>query len=136
MNGENIGLFDHTFERGHFDAQFATAFCRNVRVVGNEAHVERACALCNQRSDAAKAQDAKRFAREFDAFPLAALPTPCNKCAMSLGHISCDGQNECHGVLGGGKHVGLWCVNHHHALLGGGFYVDVVETDASSRNNN
>ena len=66
MNGENICLLDYSFECCHFNAQFAAALGRNVWVVGNKTHVESACALGNQRADAAEAQDAKRFAGKLD----------------------------------------------------------------------
>ena len=134
MNGENICLFDYSFECCHFNAQFAAAFGRNVWVVGNETHVESACALGNQRADAAEAQDAERFAGKLDAFPLAALPAPRGECAMSLRHVAGNGQDQRHGVFGGGKHVGLRCIHHHHALFGGRFNVDVVQPDARASN--
>ena len=98
-------LLDNLFEAEHVNSEFARTIGRNKWVECDEAHVECSGALGNEGADATETQDAKRLARKFDAFPLCALPSACNKRAMRLRHIASNGKNECHGVFGCRKHI-------------------------------
>ena len=97
--------------------------------MGHDLHPERRGPLGHQLADAAEADDAEHLVGQLHALPAAALPAPLDQGGVGLRDVAGLGEQQRHGVLGGGEDVRLRGVHHHHALGGGGLGVDVVEPD-------
>ncbi len=130
MDGQKVRLGEHCGQRRERDAHLPGPVSRHVGVVRDEPHPERRRPLCHQGADPTEPHDSQGLAVQLDALPLGAFPPPGDQRRMGLGDVAGLGQQQGHGVLGGGKHVGLGSVDDHHAPAGGGRHVDVVEPDA------
>ena len=102
----------------------------DVRVVGDQADVERGEALRDELADLAEPDDADGLAVELDAGVRAALPLPRPQTRVGRRDVAGGGQQQCDRVLGGGDDVRRRGVDDHHAAGRGGRHVDVVQTDA------
>ena len=100
VHRNEITLRDDIIEAHHFNIHLTRTFFRDKWVVRNEAHTKRQCALRNQLANATKADDSEGLVGEFNAFPLAAFPTTCLKCGVSLGYVARASHEQSHGVLG------------------------------------
>ena len=100
MHRNEITLRDDIIEAHHFNIHLTRTFFRDKWVVRNEAHTECQCALRDQLANATKADDSEGLVGEFNAFPLAAFPTACLECGMSLGYVARACHEQSHGVLG------------------------------------
>ena len=105
-------------------------FGRHERVVGDDAHAERAGPLGHELADAAEADDAEHLVGQLDALPLRALPPARRRARVGLGDVAGLREQQRHRVLGGREDVRLRRVDDHHAPAGGRLDVDVVEPDA------
>ncbi len=67
VHGDEVALAQHLVEREQFDLQLLCAGGRDVRVVSDHAHAERAQALGDQRADAAESDDADGLLEQLGA---------------------------------------------------------------------
>ena len=129
VDGEEVRLGDHLFERHQLDAADARTFGRDVRVEGDEAHAETAGTVGDELADAAEADDPQRLVGELDTLPPAALPATVDEGGVRLRDVAGLGEQQRHRVLGGGHGIRLGGVDHHDTAGGGALEVDVVEAD-------
>ena len=125
--GDGQDLVDIVVER---DAELLGALGAAVRIVADELHAEGAGALGHQAADAAQAEDRERLLEELDAHELAALPLVRVHGGVRLGGVARAGEEEAHGLLGGGHDVRRRSVADDHAAVGGGGHIDVVDAHA------
>ena len=130
VDGEEVGLGDHPFEGQQLRAQLPGSLGADVGVVGQQPHPEGGGPLGDQRADPAQPDHAEHLAVQLDPLPAGALPPAGDQGGVGLRDVAGLGQQEGHGVLGGGEDVGLRGVDDHHPAAGGGGHVDVVEPDA------
>ena len=130
VHGDEVALGHQLLEAHHLDAHLTRSIRRHERVVGHQSHSECQRSLRHQLANATQADDAQRLVGQFDAFPLAALPTPGLQRRVRLRHVARRRHEQSHGVFRRRHDVALGRVHHHHTTTRRGLDIDVVETDA------
>jgi hypothetical protein len=91
---------------------------------------ERGQPLGHQYADPAQADDADGLVRHLHAHERRALPRALAQRGVGGRDLTCRGEQERDGVLGGADDVRRRGVHHHDPALGRGLHVDVVQADA------
>jgi hypothetical protein len=131
VHRDEVGLRQQLVDRGEqLDAQRRGAVLGDVGVVADEAHLERAGTLGDERSDAPEPDDRERLLVELGAGELAALPLARLQGSVGLRDHARLGHEQSPGVFGGRHHVGGRRVAYDDAALGGSRHVHVVDADA------
>jgi hypothetical protein len=130
VDGDEVALAQQLLQAHQPDAELRGAGGLDVRVVGDDVHVERRQPLGDEHADAAETEHADGLALQLDAGVLGALPLALLEGRVPLRNVPSGGQKQRDRVLGGGDDVGGGGVDHHHPGLGGGLHVDVVESHA------
>ena len=101
-----------------------------VRIAGDDAHLESGGASSDRLADLAQADDAEGLAAQLPAGVPAAIPLPLAHRRVGAGHVAEQGQHQCHGVLRGGNGVASRCVDDHHPGAGGRIDLDPIDPHA------
>ena len=132
MERQEVGGRAHLVERQQLDAHALGDLARDERIVGDDAHAERAGALRHLLADAPEAGDAERLAAQLGAekpllLPLAVLHRP-----IGGGNAARERQHQGAGVLGDADAVRARRVDDEDAARAGRGDVDVVHAGAGA----
>ncbi len=106
---------------------------RDVRVVADDAHAERAQPLGDQRADASEADDADGLLEQLGAGVGTALPLPGGQRRVGVRDVPGKAEDVADRELGGRDDVRRRGVHDHDAGRRRGLDVDVVEADTGAR---
>ena len=97
--------FNRFVELDLLDAEIDGALRRQERIVGDHFHLEANAALGGDRTDIAAADDAERFAGDFDAHEAVLLPLAGLRRGVGLRDLARQRQHQGDGVFGGGDRI-------------------------------
>ena len=128
MQRDDVGFFEDVLKRAHRRADGFRAFRRNQRIVGQNLHIETACALRDQLADVAETDDTDRLARQFAAHELLLFPTAGARRDVAGDHMTVNRQSQSDHFLRHRVRVRAGRVHDIDVLLAGVLDVDRVET--------
>jgi hypothetical protein len=128
-----VGRGAQRVQRQQLDAERRREIGGDVRIVREEAHVERAGALRDFLADPAQPHEAERLPTELGSEKALLLPPSGLHRQVGRRDPARERQHQRHGVLGHADAVGARRVDHQHALRAGGGDVDVVHAGSRAR---
>ncbi len=129
---DEVGAAQKFVQLDLLDAEIDRALGREIRIVGDDLHLQPDSAVGDDRADIAAADDAERLAEDFDAEKFVLLPLAGAGRGVGFGNLPGERQHQRDGVLGGGDRIAERCVHHDDAARGCGGNVDIVDADAGA----
>jgi hypothetical protein len=129
---EKVGALAQLVERDEFDAEISGDVGIDVRVVGEDVHLERPGAPCHFLTDAAEPGQAERLAAQLLAEKAFLIPLALLHRGIGRRGLSGKCQQHRHRQLRNADAVGPGRVHDHDATRAGGRHIDVVHTRAGS----
>ena len=134
VDGQVIDVGEHLLGGiAGLDSEVLGSLCREEGIVADDLHFQGEGARGHGLADASHADDSQGLAGQLGSHVELAIPTTLDKTLIGRVDVSRQGHHECNGLLGGGNRISARSVHHDDAEAGRGFFVDVVRTDASSR---
>ena len=115
------------------DAQVAGDVLRNVRVVRDDAHVERGCSSRHLLPDAAETGESQRLLADLLAEKLLFLPFALLHRGIRRRDVPRQRQHEAYGEFRHADAVGAGSIHDDDAAGAGGGNVDIVDARAGAR---
>ena len=133
VNGDEIRLLVNPvgIARG-LEAKLLGPRVGEKRIVGQHAHSERERAFADLGADAARAENAERFAANFGALKKFAVPFAGGHRGVGGGDFAGQRAEHEEGQLGGGEGVAAGRVHHDDPALRGRLDIDVVHAHAGA----
>ena len=129
----HIGLAQQLFQGEQLHLQLGGAFARQVRVVRDHLHAERAGDLRDVPADPAQPDDADRLAAELRPLEPLAVPLAAPHRLGRPGDVAHQREQQPHRMLGRAHRVRTRRVHHRDAAPGGGVDVDRVHPGPRAR---
>jgi hypothetical protein len=133
VDRDEVTLREQVIEAQERDAELLGARRRDIRVVRHDAHAECLQTSGDEGADAAETDDADGLLEELRARERAALPGAGGQRRVSGGDVTGKAQDVPDRQLGRRDDVGGRRVDDHDPRGRGGLDVDVVESDAGTR---
>jgi hypothetical protein len=127
---DEIGLGQQRVEIGFLDPDFDRAFLGQEGIVGDDLHAQAQRAAGDDAADIARANQAQRLARHFDAHEVVLGPFARLRADIGGGDLPCQCEHHRNGVFGRGDRIAERRVHHHHTLAAGVGDIDIVDADA------
>jgi hypothetical protein len=130
---DDVSGTEQLIDREQADMHFARALRREIRIVADDLHAERACQLRDVATDAAKAHDAHGLAAQLGAFEALAVPFSAPHGGRGVRYAPHQRQQQTHRVLTGADGIGAGRIHHGDAAPGRRWDVDGVDAGAGPR---
>ncbi len=131
VQGQEVTAAPEVIEpRDTFDAELECLVGGQKRVKADDRHAETLRPLGHREPDSSQADHAERLALELRAREFGPLPFSRFETVVGLGHVSRQGQQQGHGVLGRGDRVPPRGIHDHDSTPGRGRDVDVIHPHA------
>ena len=135
VDGNDIRFFQQIIQGlTFFHTKALKTGIRDIRIIGNDAHIKGMHALCNKSPNAAKPNDAKRFMIELAAFEVLAFPDAFFEHLVGPDRIAAACKQETDGMFSGRNDIGFRRIDHNDAPFGGTVKIDIIHTIASPAN--
>ena len=133
MQRQIVGRRADFVERQQLDAEAGRHLRRDVRIVRDHAHAERARAPRHFLADPSEAGDAEDLAAKLGSDEFLLFPLPFLHRAVGRGHRSCQREHEGAGMLSDADAVRSRRIDDEDPARAGGVDVDVVDAGAGAR---
>jgi len=130
VNGDIIGAGEEFIQADPLDAHLVDHLGADVRIVGNDLHLESQGTIGHNPTDASDPDDAQDLVKDLLALKTLLLPLSRFEGMHRLGNVSGHGKQHGYGVFRRGDHVAVGGVHHHDASLGCRLHVHVVQADS------
>ena len=127
MQRHEICPLQHLFFAVQCHPDLLPLFGRDKGITGDDPHAECLRPLCHLFADLSQADDAEHLAVELDAQQAALVPPARFDTAVGGGNVSCQREQQRHGMFGDRNRIASGSMHHQHSVPDRGIQIDVVQ---------
>ena len=135
MHRDEIRLGNHIVQRSDGHTEVMRTLLIDIRIIGNDIHIERQRALCDTAADTPHADDSQGLPLELDAHILLAIPLALLRGLVRYGDVARHGQHHGHGMLRCSNGIAARRIDYDDALCGCRGNIDIVHAHACAPDN-